>query len=203
MDFTNDTQSLISSVRISKLLQEANSELSKIEPEIQYLEECQKKLGELKSQKIKLNSLILSLSTLVNEEGVIKKTTTQSDNKNNAKNKTLLQSNVTKEDVSVNDSNHVFVPMEALNLVKDYLRTNNNLNYEIFKAIVYNSGIATTEQIKSYLVENGIKQPKSGKGFERVELKEISSRTNYLVRKNLLISIKPGIFKSTLGWNNL
>ncbi|OGI00686.1 MAG: hypothetical protein A2104_08705 [Candidatus Melainabacteria bacterium GWF2_32_7] len=80
------------------------------------------------------------------------------------------------------------------------MRTNNNLNYEIYKGIVFNSGQATTADIKHYLVENKVKQPKSGKGFEDVELKEISSRVNYLVRKNILTSPEPGVFRSVFGW---
>ena len=66
--------------------------------------------------------------------------------------------------------------------------------------MVFNSGIATTEQIKSYLIENNIQQPKTGKTFDDVELKEISSRTHYLVRKNVLDTTEPGIFKSVPGW---
>jgi len=192
--------SIVSNERIANCIEEAESELARIKPEIEYLEQCQKKLRELKDQQFKLNSLIISL------KGVIK---LPDVNVNKCNNKTanevkkindINNSNATNNHVNNEDQRKIFMPDQAISQVKNYLRTKNNLNYEIFKAVVFNSGFATTQEIKNYLIENNIKQPKTGKGFVNVELKEISSRANYLVRKNILSSPEPGRFRSVFGW---
>jgi len=199
MEIIEDNLSLASSERILKLIQEANNELAKIQPEIDYLEGCQQKLEKLKAQKQKLSALVLSLNSILKISDV--------NNKNNENINNILETkidiNVNNQNVNYNNLRKVFLPDQAFSQVKNYLRTKNNLNYEIFKAVVFNSGEATTEQIKQYLIENNIKQPKTGKGFEDVELKEISSRANYLVRKNILVAPESGIFRSVFGWSEI
>lgn len=199
MENTDKSISLASNERMLKLIEEAENELSAIRPEINYLEECQKKLAELKEQQFKLNSLIISLQSLNKMSGVTKAKQNLNIIKNDEIAENLILNNLKMCHVN-NVSHKIFLPDVAISDVKNHLRTHNNLNYEIFKSVVFNSGIATTEEIKQYLIENKIKQPKTGKTFEEVELKEISSRTNYLVRKNILISVQPGIFRSSSGW---
>lgn len=195
--------SLASNGRIQNLITEAENELNKIKPEIAYLEECQKKLIELTEQQFKLNSLITSLKSLIKTSDVNKirhnniEVPTQEIEENNVQ----IAVNISNENNE--SSRKIFLPDQANSQVKNYLRTKNNLNYEIFKAIIFNSGHATTQDIKKYLVENGIKQPKTGKTFENIELKEISSRINYLVRKNILVSPAPGSFRSVFGWSDI
>lgn len=203
MSENNDYLSIASNERIEIFIKEAEEELSKIQPEIDYLIQCQSKFSVLKEQQFKLNSLILSLKSLISE-----KSTTQINIQNDKINETLnndieVYNNVEFTSVSVNNERKIFLPDQAITQVKNHLRTKNNLNYEIFKAIIFNSGVASTKEIKNYLIENNIKQPKSGKSFENVELKEISSRANYLVRKNILKSDEPGIFVSMLGWSEI
>ena len=193
--------SLASNERMLELIEEAESELSKIQPEINYLEECQKKLAELKEQQFKLNSLIISLQSLNKMSNVTKARRDLDTIKENETTENLIVENPSMCHIN-NTQRKIFLPDVAISNVKNHLRTHNNLNYEIFKSVVFNSGIATTEEIKQYLIENKIKQPKTGRTFEEVELKEISSRTNYLVRKNILISVQPGIFKSSSGWDD-
>ncbi|MDD3014676.1 MAG: hypothetical protein PHC34_13330 [Candidatus Gastranaerophilales bacterium] len=198
---THETNlSIASNDRISELITEAENELSKIKPEIEYLEQCQKKLRDMKDQQFKLNSLIISLKGVMKFSGVNNSENVILDNNDvKIKNKSLDNDVIT---VNVNSENirKIFMPDQAYSQVKKYLRTKNNMNYEIYKAVVFNSGSATTQEIKNYLIENGVKQPKTGKGFEKIELKEISSRANYLVRKSVLISTEPGHFRSVFGW---
>ena len=195
--------SISSNNRLQKFIDEAHNELNKIQPEIDYLEQCQKKLTILKEQQLRLNSLILSLNGLLNQEGVNKfEQNTVSVSKELYANINAVN-NATIDAKNNKMRREIFLPDQAINQVKSFLRIKNNLNYEIFKAVVFNSGTAKTEEIKNYLVENNIKQPKTGKGFNDVELKEISSRVHYLVRKNILISIEPGNFRSIFGWQQI
>lgn len=203
MENLENTLSVASNERIQKLMDEADKELVKIQPEIVYLEQCQKKLMELKEQQFKLNSLKMSLKSLLKTSD-INLTSLSDDSLSNV----LINVNDVKDNVIQNDSiseksRKIFLPDQAVSEVKNYLRTKNNLNYEIFKAVVFNSGNATTQEIKQYLVENKIRQPNTGKTFDNVELKEISSRANYLVRKNILVSSEPGSFRSVFGWRSV
>ncbi|EKE04163.1 MAG: hypothetical protein ACD_20C00099G0008 [uncultured bacterium] len=193
-------ESIASNERIQSLITEAEEELLKIQPEITYLEQCQKKLVELKEQQFKLNSLVVSLRSLVKNSDVNKNARNKNEDISNdiEDNEVKIAVNVSKD--NDDNSRKIFLPDQAISQVKNYLRTNNNLNYEIYKGIIFNSGQGTTADIKKYLVDNKVKQPKSGKGFEDVELKEISSRANYLVRKNILTSPEPGAFRSVFGW---
>lgn len=196
-------KSIVSADRLEKLAREANKELKAITPEIEYLEECVKKLSELKEKKRKLNSLIINLKSIVplNDVKINKENTDVTSDKLTAHK--LRNNNVNTISIDTRGERKVFIPEVALSNVKRYLRSKNNINYEIYKAVVYNTGEASTEEIKHYLVKNNIKQPKSGKGFEDVPLKEISSRANYLVRKQLLISYSSGLFSTVFGWEEI
>ena len=193
-----ETQSILDPSRLEKLLQEAEVELSKIKPEIEYLEECVKKIHALKEKEHKLNSLIISLKSI---QGSFDTNINMDINNSYIQTQNTTTKQLNKIDTIYQNERKIFIPEVALNDVKKSLRTKNNLNYEIYKAVVFNTGTATTEQIKEYLVKNKIKQPKTQKGFENTELKEISSRANYLVRKNLLISLTPGVFSTVYGWS--
>lgn len=203
MEAIEQNYSLASDSRIKSLLDEAESELNKIQPEIDYLENCVSKLNLLKQKKNKLLSLMASLKVILNSTGITSSNVNRLNNKtqNDIKNiitSTIDDKNITQE--QLNNELKSFIPEVALNDVKRYLRIKNNLNYEIFKAVVYNGGEASTDEIKTYLVTNKIRQPKTGKLFDDVELKDISSRANYLVRKQLLVSIGSGIYKALLGY---
>lgn len=195
--------SIASDERIQKLIDEASEELLKIQPEITYLEQCQKKLIELKEEQFKLNSLIASMKSLIKNSDVNKTRHKNTEVQNLDINDSHAKIAVNISRVNDENSRKIFLPDQAISQVKNYLRTSNNLNYEIYKAVVFNSGQAATLEIKNYLVENKIKQPKSGRTFDNVELKEVSSRINYLVRKNILVSSEPGIFRSVFGWTEV
>ena len=200
MDTKENILSITSDERIAKLITEAQSELTSIQPEINYLEECIKKLAGLKDQELKLNSMIISLKSLLKNQELIKSARNNDSSINSKPDDTHAEIAVDIIDKNNCNTRKIFLPDQAVSHVKNFLRTKNNLNYEIFKAVVFNSGQATTPQIKQYLVENHIKQPKSGLLFDNVELKEISSRANYLVRKNILFSPEPVVFRSVFGW---
>lgn len=205
MDILDNNLSLSSDSRIQTLIEEADNELNKIQPEIDYLQNCVQKLNELKLKKNKLLSLKASLKVILNNSDINTSDVTNSINSlNNQFNSEIKSVNTEQNLTGLNVTSELnsFIPDLALNDVKQFLRTRNNLNYEIFKAIVYNGGEASTEDIKAYLVSNKIKQPKTGKTFEKTELKEISSRANYLVRKNIIISSGPGIFRSLIGYSS-
>lgn len=205
MNKFEETPSLASEERIQKLFEEAENELTTIQPEIDFLEKSLAKLNDLKRKKEKLLSLKASLKALLNETSIKAHNTNKAHTnvRNDSGHLLTSHSSFLDTNISCTQSEHnIFMPEVALSDVKQFLRTNNNLNYEIFKAVTYNAGEATTEDIKDYLVQNKIRQPKTGKYFDNVELKEISSRANYLVRKQLLISSGPGRFRCSLGFVN-
>lgn len=192
--------SITSENRLEKLVREAEKELNAIIPEIEYLEECLVKLDELKERKHKLTSLIINLKSILPKRNLTSKTMQETSD---GTSKLFLNSrpmNVNKISIDTLNGRKVFVPEVALSDVKNLLRTRNNINYEIYKAIVFNTGEATTDEIKYYLVKNHIKRPKTGEGFENVPLSEISSRVNYLVRKKLLLATSAGTYSTIYGW---
>lgn len=195
--------SITSEGRIDMLIKEAELELKEILPEIISLEQKVHLLKELKNKKYKLESLIMNLKSILPKEGVIKNIVNSVAKNDDVKISKLSCSNVNKISIDSSLGRKVFIPDVALSNAKNYLRTKNNINYEIYKAVVFNTGEATTDEIKYYLIKNNIKQSKTGKGFEEVPLKEISSRTNYLVRKNLLISYIPGVYSTVFGWEEV
>jgi len=199
----NETLSITSENRVQNLIEEANKELLALLPEINSLEESISKLKELKEKRFKLESLIINLKSILPNYNVIKDGVNDVIISNAKANYKSRNNNVNKISLDTINGRKVFIPDVALSNAKNYLRQKNNVNYEIYKAIVFNTGEATTDEIKYYLIKNNIKQPKTGKGFEDVPLKEISSRTNYLVRKNLLISYSPGIFSTVFGWEEV
>jgi DNA repair exonuclease SbcCD ATPase subunit len=205
MDQQEESFSLVSELRLEKILEEADQELNKIQPHIEYLEESLKKLSELKQKKHKLLALKASIKSLLNQNDVNNDFfQNQMSHINNDTNKLVTSGTTSAHVIDINNTyeSNLFVPELALTQVKQFLRTKNNLNYEIFKAVVYNGGEATTEEIKRYLVSNKITQPKTGKTFDDVELKDISSRANYLVRKQVLVTVAPGVFKTILGYSS-
>lgn len=204
-----------SSSRLEDLLAETEAELEQIEPQIEKLEKQIEKLRELKLAKQKLITFKLSIKSIL---------TNYSENKVELETDNMLYKSVIGNEASLRtvstgteSANYrglptlaslpqplrlpgTFLPDRAFAQVNDVLRRKNSLNYELFRAIVFNGGHANTEQIKEYLIEHGITQPASGEGFEAVELTDISSRVNYLVRKGLVNPDGRGNFVSCLGW---
>lgn len=192
--------SITSEYRLENLVNEAIKELEAITPEIEYLEECVIKLDELKERKHKLTSLIVNLKSILPKQKITSKNELEASTSLMKHPKNFSHKSVNKISVDIMNGRKIFVPEVAFSDVKNLLRTRNNVNYEIYKAIVFNTGEATTEEIKHYLVKNNIKRPKTSEGFENVPLSEISSRVNYLVRKNLLITTSAGNYSTVYGW---
>jgi hypothetical protein len=199
-----------STSRLEELLEETESELTNLEPQIEKLEKQLDKLKELKLAKQKLITLKLSIksilsnfstsqndhiATLVGIENLTRKFSSESLN-----NQTLT-SHSASQTSAVSNPGEIFLPEQAFAEVNTVLRKRTSLNYELFRAIVFKGGKASTEDIKAFLVENNIRQPASGESFEAVELTDISSRVNYLVRKGVVKPDGRGNFISLLGWS--
>jgi hypothetical protein len=196
--------------RLEELLTEAERELETLEPKIEKLEKQLEKLKELKLAKQKLITLKLSIKSILNNFS--KNEVLTSDNLSQSetlhKNFSLkgLQKNLSTQpkvqlsNLTSQSLNQTFLPDQAFHEVNTVLRKKTSINYELFRAVVFNGGKATTEQIKQYLLEHDIRQPGNGVGFEQVELTDVSSRINYLVRKGLVTPDGRGNFISTLGW---
>jgi hypothetical protein len=189
---------LASPERLEELLKQTETELKEIQPKIDELEKSLLELRELKLVKQRLLTLKMSLSTIL-----------ENIDKDKVKESSIgfLEEDLGRAEAKLFNFSELsasksFYPDKALQDVDRILKQRNSLNYEMFKAVVFNGGKATTEEIKRYLVESGLKQPQTGEGFEATPLTEISSRANYLVRKGVLQPLERGAFYSTLGWSD-
>ena len=120
-----ETQSILDPSRLEKLLQEAEAELSKIKPEIEYLEECVKKIHALKEKEHKLNSLIISLKSI---QGSFDANINIDINNSYIQTQNTTTKQLNKIDTIYQNERKIFIPEVALNDVKKSLRTKNNLN---------------------------------------------------------------------------
>lgn len=201
--------------RLESLLEETEQELERLSPQIEKLEKQVEKLRQLRLEKQKLITLKLSLQSILenySDSKVAREADYTLENYlpyGTASSRTLHSPMAGWQgSMSYNhppfpaprQQTGTFIPDMAFQQVSQVLRKRNSLNYELFRAIVFNGGQASTEQIKQYLVEHQITQPASGQGFEAVELTDISSRVNYLVRKGLVNPDGRGNFVSCLGW---
>lgn len=190
------TVSIVDSSRLAQMVQEAEEELGKIQPRIDELESLADELRDLKLAKQKLLTLKMSLSTMIDnatkDEVLVESELVISRNWQTEENKLYNFS-----ELSASKS---FRPDEAFRQVDQILKQKQSLNYEMFKAVVFNGGKASTEEIRTFLVEHKVQQPQTGEGFENVPLTEISSRANYLVRKGILHPMDRGVFYTHLGW---
>jgi hypothetical protein len=210
---------LSSTERLEALLEETERELEHLQPKIDKLEKQLEKLKELKLAKQKLITLKLSIKSILSNFSFEKKDVTTSLVLNQELSNILRSTDVNtsqKASVKIQEASQVsgnpsiptkaestsamFLPEMAFNQVDAILRKKTSINYDLFRAIILNGGKASTEEIKQYLLDNHIKQPASGEGFETVELTDISSRVNYLVRKGIVRPDGRGTFVSCLGW---
>lgn len=201
--------SISSMKRLEDLLQETESELETLQPKIERLEKEIEKLKDLKRTKQKLITLKLSIKSIIEnfsdaDPGTDLTTALQEFTSPFADERYTSRTSSSRDSMPTGIEKWIppgtFLPDRAFEEANTILRQKNSTNYEIFRAVVFNGGRASTEQIKDYLVENNIKQPTTGEGFEGVDLTDISSRTNYLVRKNILKANGKGSFIANVGW---
>lgn len=93
----------------------------------------------------------------------------------------------------------VFIPDVALEQAKAFIKQPGTLNHNIFKAIVYSGGRATSEQVRNYLINNDIRLPKTNQPFDEVPLAKLSTKLTYLAKQGM-IDQHNGIYTSKLGW---
>lgn len=188
--------SVVAPTRLNELIQEADAELASIQPRIEELEALADELKELKLAKQRLLTLKMSLNTLV--ENSTRSEVEFTVDHAEGPDWTLAENKL--YNFSELSASKTFQPDEAFRQVDQFLKQKLSLNYEMFKAVVFNGGKASTEEIRAYLVDNKVQQPQTGEGFENVPLTEISSRANYLVRKGVLHPMDRGVFYTHLGW---
>lgn len=208
--------------RLEELLEETEQELLALGPQIDKLEKQIEKLKELKLAKQKLITLKLSIKSILSNFSLVSKDETAT-NLVGLELRNLLSSDVELKRFSTSQTSAerlrpakasqvsqqrvtkhlpdgVFVPERAFQEADCILRRKDSINYELYRAIVFNGGSASTEALKQYLLDHAILQPGNGQSFEHVELTDISSRVNYLVRKGIVTPDGRGNFISNLGW---
>jgi TolA-binding protein len=192
--------SLADPEQIQHLYQQACEELDQLEPELRELElqitQWQQRYQTLKQNKQRLLTIKLSLHTMVSLGDEPLETGDSDAVKGTAAALTLPDNTVTASPAKVSQ----FSAEVAFHEVNQRLRQRDSVNYEIFRAIVYQGGRANTDQIKQYLIEQDIRQPATGTPFHEVTLADISARVNYLVKKGLVVIEQRGQFKSVFGW---
>lgn len=199
---TKKENSISSEARLKTMLKESEDELAKIEPEIEKLQKKVDRLNELKLTKQKLITLKLSLKSILsnydNSDKEVSKITESSVNVTSVK--SVSNPLHQKQPFNHPFPNALFLPDKAFEDSSRLLKRKNSLNYDIFRAIVFSGGQATTEEIRNYLIENNVKMPGSGKSIREVPLTDISSRANYLVRRGVVAPADRGLFVSNFGW---
>ncbi len=217
---STSASSICDAKQLESILKQAEEELEGLEPKISKLEAQIQKLAELRHQKQKLITLKLSLKSILStfesetdddkksriqalinaSESVKKGVTKKRDNATTGITKTITsQIEKTYSEKKLME-NRNFYPDKAFDEAGDYLKRKTSFNYDIFRAVVFNGGQASTDEIKRYLIENNIKMPGNGKSVSEVPKTDLSSRINYLVRKGLLTSTGRGQFMSLVGW---
>jgi hypothetical protein len=206
--------SLAASERLEALLTEAEAELAELAPQIEQLEQALEQLQALKQKRQRLLGLKSSLSALLlpttNKATVVAlhQTTFIQEQPNQASEALALTKNAVKNKTIKRQlpllppsSDGMFLPELAFKQGDTILKRKDSINYEIFRAIVYQGGQATTEQIRQYLIEQGVTVPKTGETFETVTLSEISARVSYLVKHGIARSVGAGSYLSCFGWD--
>lgn len=189
------SSSLVADANLSELHDNVAAELNQLQPKIDELEEALSKLQELKQQKQRLIALKLSLESIINQPKQAEAPLKQSY----ASSPVSHQSTFNRlDDLQLKS----FYPDEALAQIEHLLPRKNSLNYHFYKAIVYYGGKATTEEIRQYLIDNEITYPTTGQTFDDIGLSQVSSRVNYLIRKNIARSMGGGVFVSNYGWRD-
>jgi hypothetical protein len=209
---SGDDTSLANPQHLEALLKQTEAELEALQPEIETLETVLVSLNELRKKKQTLISMKLSLQSILQHTSLAPLIPPpQTASEASGYRASLPSVSDTSEDsiLRVRKRNAhksplpegPFIPEDAFAHADTILMRKDSLNYELFKAIVFNGGMANTEQIKAYLLSNFIKQPATGEGFEAVPLTDISSRVNYLIRKGLVHPMGQGHFVCVQGWN--
>jgi hypothetical protein len=207
--------SLANPLALQAILQQADAELAQLDPQVLAMEtqlaDIQAKLTQLKQNKRKLVTLRLSLQALLAPEVASSPPITPEQPLAPDLLPKALVSKLhplvasapqAKQGVQASYSKQTFLPDQAFQQADTLLKQKQSLNYDLFRAIVFNGGIANTEQIKEYLITQGIQQPNSGGSFASVDRSEISARVGYLIRKGLVEAMGKGQFIAKLGWGN-
>jgi hypothetical protein len=209
--------------RLEKLLKETEAELLELQPKIERLEKEMEKLRVLRHQKQKLITLKLSLQSILENFQLDETAADYLDADYLDSGATGLSSSYLPSVLAMPSflpqrtaTSHTpykmtprqgdpyqdmtFYPDVAMEEAEQLLKQKGSLNYELFRSIVLHGGRATTQDIRQFLIDHEIVQPGTGISFEETPLTDISSRVNYLIRKDLVTSIGRGRFASKLGW---
>ncbi len=205
--------------RLEALLQEAENELALLQPQIEKIEKQIEKLRELKLNKQKLITFRLSVQSILSNfnkdlasyapEAITIETDDYYDGRLRVQDNAhhfytdkpmapSVRAQVRRRGIT--PENATFIPEHAFQQASLILTRRNSINYELFRAIVFCGGVATTDDIRAFLLQHDIRQPGTGETFEDMGLSDISSRVNYLVRKGIVKPDGRGVFVSCLGW---
>jgi hypothetical protein len=198
-----DYNSLAHPKQLEKLLTQANEELEALEPKLEALDlalrETQQEYDALKQSRQRLLTIKASLKSLlrpepsatdISQEAFVQAACGTSPNR----------VTTPKGDVASMGMGEGFSAEIALHAAQQHLRQRDSVNFEIYRALVYAGGYGSTDTVKTYLIEQNIRQPATGDDFANVSLADISARINYLVKKKLVTIERRGHFRLVHGW---
>jgi hypothetical protein len=188
---------------LQTLEQQVSEQLQTLEAALQALEPAVQQYQKLRHERQRLLQLQLTLSTLQSDSGESTSLLDLEDSLPSLAASTLpsaarIQASLSRAKPAAHG--RCFYPELALEEAQALLKTRETIYFQLFQAVVLTGGKANTRDLKAYLIEQGLSQPRGGKSFEEVPLTQISAMANYLVRKAVLRRLGNGVFESAVGW---
>jgi len=223
---TKPPKVITSENRLNDMLTETEAELAKLQPKIEKLEAQLERLKTLKLEKQKLITLRLSIKAILenfhnnppNVDDILALSAVETPVYTQPGSlprygysaytappsmETRSIPSLKTPTISVANPSPIFIPDAAFAAVAEILKRKQSINYEIYRAVVYKGGRATTEDIRDTLVQNNVPVPGTGALFDTISLSELASRIHYLVRKGVLTVGQRGVYQCVYGWHGL
>ena len=187
--------SVLGSEQLDSLKNDTLAELKAVQAQIEGIEAQLTELEGLKIQRDKLSALLVTLTSLNNTEFALEnKMILPSDHQQKPALSGLEKLNIEAF------RGKAFFPESAFEDMGKRLPRKGSVSYELFSAVVYQGGRASSRQIRDYLIQQGIRQPQSGETFESVSLSSLNPRLAQLVKKGCLCMEGNGVYWSSKGW---
>jgi hypothetical protein len=187
--------------QLHALLEQTTQELNTLQEDITQLDQLIHRLATLRQRFQTLQGLKHSVETLLKaqERGLFDEPLPMGSH-NIAAIVQLLEG----RGGAFNKPTGMFYPEKAFEQADLVLKRRQSINYEMFRAIAFNGGVASSAQIRQFLIDQLVLAPRTKQPFdERVPLSEITARLDYLIKKGLVRPEGNGRFWSAVGWESL
>ncbi|MFM7389564.1 MAG: hypothetical protein ACKO34_02940 [Vampirovibrionales bacterium] len=191
-------ESLASPQALQRLHQETVTELAQLHEGITALDALVQRLTALRQRHQTLQALQHSLETLIKAQ---EKKVFDDPLPMGANNIAAIVKLLDGKGGGFRKPDGLFYPDVALAQADTVLKRKQSINYEMFRAIVFAGGVASTTQVRGFLVEQNVQSPRTKQPFDELfPLSDIAARLDYLVKKGLVRPEGNGRFWATVGW---